>query len=766
MTEYRAFLDHKRIVDPATGLAIIPVLNPALFDFQRDIVAWALRRGRAAIFADCGMGKTPMQLEWARHVPGDVLILAPLAVAQQTVREGEKFGIPVHYCRSQDLTKPGINITNYEMLAHFDPLAFKGVVLDESSILKSYMGKTKRHLVKAFADTPFRLCCTATPAPNDHMELGNHAEFLGVMPSNEMLSRWFINDSMAAGDYRLKAHGERDFWRWVASWAVALRKPSDVGDYDDEAFKLPPLSVRVATIAAPAPEGYLFHVGATLSATEIHKEKRSSAVARAEAVASFARERADDKCLLWCDTNYEADAVRASLPEAIDARGTDPAETKERKLLGFAEGDIRVLVTKPSVAGFGMNFQRCHRIAFVGLSYSFEAEYQAIRRVWRFGQQHPVECLIVESEAEKGIRGVVERKIADHEKMQESMILQMKEWQRMGERTLVDAPAPKSSEGRNWTLWNGDCVDVLRDKIADASLDFSIFSPPFSNLYIYSDSIADMGNSADHDEFFGHMSYMIAELYRATVNGRLCAVHCKDLPAYKGRDGAAGLIDFPGMCIRAFERGGWQYHSRVTIWKDPVTEMQRTKNHGLLHKQLCKDSAASRQGMADYLIVFRKWDGEEFPKPVHGPSHRIRFSEFVGDEPPQISPNEEDYERVYSIQVWQRYASPVWFDVQQQRVLQGSKYATSEDDERHICPLQLDVIERAIHLWTNKDDVVFSPFAGIGSEGYTALKMKRRFIGCELKESYCRQAEANLREAEKILSQDLFDRAETAVTAA
>jgi hypothetical protein len=256
-----------------------------------------------------------------------------------------------------------------------------------------------------------------------------------------------------------------------------------------------------------------------------------------------------------------------------------------------------------------------------------------------------------------------------------------------------------------------------------------------------------MGNSNDHAEFFVHFRYLISELFRATVNGRLCAVHCKELPAYKGRDGAAGLIDFPGMIIRAFEDEGWQFHSRVTIWKDPVTEMQRTKNHGLLHKQLCKDSSASRQGMADYLIVFRKWDGDDFARPVHGPSPEVRFdtsSGYVGEQGPENVRSERDH----SIQVWQRYASPVWFDIRQQNVLRRDG-ARDDEDEKHICPLQLDVIERAVHLWTNRGDIVFSPFAGIGSEGFVSVKMGRRFVGAELKRSYFDQAVKNLSRAKQ-----------------
>jgi len=750
--DYLEFLKSKNATDQSTGFEPSEI-NPMLFDFQGAIVGWACKRGRAAIFADCGLGKTPMQLEWAKQAPCNVLILAPLAVTGQTIREAEKFGIgDISHARNADEVKSKITITNYESLHKFDLSKFEAVVLDESSILKSYMGKTKMLLLESFKDYPYRLCCTATPAPNDHMELGNHSAFLGVMPSNEMISRWFINDSMHAGSYRLKDHGKRDYWRWVSSWAVSLRQPSDIGDYPDEGFALPELKISTNTIDAAPPEGYLFNTGTTLSATEIHQVKRGSAKDRAREAALFAN-ASDDQCLIWCDTNYEADEVMKCLPDAVEVRGDHPDAMKEKSLLGFASGDFKVLVTKPSIAGFGMNFQRCHRVVFIGLSYSFENLYQALRRVYRFGQLYPVEGMIIESEAEEGIRNVIMQKIGKHKEMQDEMCGSMKEFQVMKRRELTPLPIANKASGPGWELWNGDCVDVMSKHVPDESIDFSIFSPPFANLYIYSDSIADMGNCADNSEFFGQMDFLIEQLFRATVNGRLCAVHCKDLPAYMGRDGSAGLKDFPGEIIKAFERRGWQYHSRVTIWKDPVTEMQRTKNHGLLHKQLCKDSAASRMGMADYLIAFRKWDGAIFPKPVHGPSNLIRFTDYIGEEGPENARTDRDF----SIQVWQRYASPVWFDIKQQRVLQGSRNATCEEDEKHICPLQLDVIERAIHLWSNPGDVVFSPFAGIGSEGYCSVKMQRRFVGIELKESYWRQAIRNIEMAQSKKDQATLD---------
>jgi DNA modification methylase len=283
--------------------------------------------------------------------------------------------------------------------------------------------------------------------------------------------------------------------------------------------------------------------------------------------------------------------------------------------------------------------------------------------------------------------------------------------------------------GTDWAVYQGDCVQTLQG-LPDSSVHLTISSPPFSNLYIYSDSLADMGNSKDHEEFFAHMDYLIAELLRVTKPGRLCCMHCKDLPLYMSRDDTAGLYDFPGDLVRHFVEGGWTFHSRITIWKDPVTEMQRTKNHGLLHKNFAVRSEVCRQGMADYVLVFRAWKGEIPDKQI---AHTPTPGAFIGEQPPTHWRNERDY----SIQVWQRYASPVWFDINQQRVLPYAQ-ARGNDDERHLCPLQMDVIERCLWLWSNAGEVILDPFSGIGSVGYCALQQQRRFIGCELKADYVR----------------------------
>jgi DNA modification methylase len=723
-------------------------IHESLFPFQRHIVRWACRKGRAAIFADTGLGKTRMLLEWARLMGQRTIVFAPLAVGKQIVKEAAKIGIDALFCQSESEATGQINVTNYESLHKFDASAYRAVVLDESSILKTYTGKTKQLLCKSFAETPYRLACTATPAPNDHIELGNHADFLGVLGSNEMLARWFTNDSMNAGQYRLKHHARTDFWRWVNSWAMSVTMPSDIGDFSDEGYVLPTLNLQVHNVDVDydmTPE-HGFFGRAHLNATELHKELRRTAPTRAAAVAGLVNE-SHEQWLVWCNSNYEADALTELIPDAVEVRGNDSIEKREAAFDGFTAGAVRVLVTKPSIAGFGLNWQHCRNAAFVGLSYSYEALYQAIRRSWRFGQTREVNCHIYVATTEGAVRGAIERKQKEHASMKEEMRAAARN--REEAATGYSYSEQDATEGPGWKMNLGDCVDVARS-MPDNCVGLTVHSPPFANLYIYSDDIRDMGNTADEAEFIRQYEFIIREMHRITIPGRLCAVHCKDLPRYKGRDGAAGLYDFPGDIVRAFERCGWQFHSRVTIWKCPVTEVNRTNNHGLLYKQVKRDSAASRQGMADYVLVFRKWteEMEELAQPVTRDGER--FCGYVGTNPPDqsgvVMPDRSINERAYSIYVWQRYASPVWFDIDQTNVLPYQQ-AKDDADERHICPLQLDVIERCIDLWSNPEDLVFSPFAGVGSEGYCALKMGRRFEGAELKPSYYRQAVKNLQSA-------------------
>lgn len=427
MNEYAAFLARKALMLPPSGLTEIPPIHAGLFPHQRDSVEFALRRGRSALFLDTGLGKSRAQAEWARivaeHTGGDILILAPLAVAAQTVREAAEIGVGITHCREPEDARPGINITNYDRLDRFDCCRFAGVVLDESSILKSFDGSTKRLLVDRFRATPFRLACTATPAPNDHMELGNHAEFLGLMQANEMLQRWFINDtSTASQSWRLKGHAVESFWDWVASWAFCVSRPSDLG-YPDEGFALPELRLireMVETDRSVNTGGALFRMP-EMSATSYHAEKRMTIAERAARIAALIAAEPHEAWLVWCDTDYEADAIREAVPSLVEVRGSQSSDEKERRLLAFSDGASPHLLTKPKIAGHGMNWQHCARIAFAGLSFSYEQFYQAVRRCWRFGQTRPVHVHICMAETELALWDVISRKQNDHDVMKSAM---------------------------------------------------------------------------------------------------------------------------------------------------------------------------------------------------------------------------------------------------------------------------------------------------------------------------------------------------------
>lgn len=420
MTDYGAFIARKGAARDFDGIESAD-LAPHLFQFQRDLVRWALRRGRAALFADTGLGKTFMQIEWARHVStrGRVLILTPLAVAQQTVAEAAKVGVDARYSRHD--AGATIDVCNYDMLHTRDTSAYVGVVLDESSILKAFDGKTRTELIRSFADTPFRLCCTATPAPNDFTELGNHSEFLGIKPRMEMLAEYFVHDGGSTQDWRVKGHAVTPFWRWVATWGAVVKLPSDIG-YQDDGFILPPLRFHehVVSIGQEAAQraGMLFvPEAATLS--DQRAVRRATVGDRVQAATALAN--GHDPVIVWCELNDEADAAAGLIPGAVQVAGSDAADDKADRLVAFAEGRKRALVSKASICGWGLNWQHCNRMIFVGASHSYEQVYQAIRRCWRFGQTRPVDVHFIRSDADGAVVANFRRKEADAARMSAEM---------------------------------------------------------------------------------------------------------------------------------------------------------------------------------------------------------------------------------------------------------------------------------------------------------------------------------------------------------
>jgi hypothetical protein len=708
MKDYLKFLQQKQKTHIHSGFDIEDSeLNNNLFDFQRFIVKRALKAGKYAIFADCGLGKTLMQLSWAEQVVKKtnkpVLVLAPLAVVGQTKNEGIKFNINMGW----------IDVNNYEQLDNIDTSIYSGIVLDESSILKNYEGATKKNIIDKFQLTPYKLACTATPSPNDPMELGNHSEFLDIMSRNEMLAMYFVHDGGETAKWRLKKHATKLFYQFVGSWSIMLNKPQDIG-FSAKGYNLPKLNLIEEQIITPKRDnGSLFN-DAIISATNFNQELRLTKKERLDKVAEIVNSKTDENFIIWIKQNEEGEYLKTLLPDAIEVKGSDSDTWKESKLLGFANNEFRILITKTKIASFGMNYQNCRNQIFASLDFSFEGLYQAIRRSFRFGQKNEVNIYLITTDTMSNVKESINQKQKQFEIMQKEMS-EAVNVNLSGKKMKSASYDIREESNEFFTIKRGDSVQLITS-LPDESIGLSVFSPPFAELYTYSNHIEDMGNSKDYNEFLTQFGYLVKELYRVMMQGRNVAVHCMDLPIQKGKEGFIGLRDFSGMILKGFQDAGFIYASRVTIWKDPVVEMQRTKALGLLHKQVKKDSTMSRVGIPDYIMIFRK-DGER--------SNPVTNTEL-------------------SVDLWQKYASPVWMDINYGNTLQGYRNGRDENDEKHICPLQLDTIERLIHLYSNKGDIIFTPFMGIGSEVYQAVKMDRKGYGFELKESYYDLAKKNL----------------------
>lgn len=1092
--DYSTFLASKRLTDPPSGLDVpIEALSDVLYPFQRALVRWALRRGRAGLFAHTGLGKGLMLLEWAEHIPGPVLLLAPLAVTHQLVREAAgKFGRPLEYVRHPDQITQRIVVTNYDMIRNFYDHPFTGIVCDESSILKSISSKTREELLTHFTHIPYRLCCTATPAPNDIAEIGNHclpfhsfivtregnreigdivkkrdpvevlslengklvwrhvtnwmkhknpeglwriqwgrcgrgatllstpghpvltqagwlpaqeikpgdevavaipswspeqeeiiyatllgdswlrvygkgwpslischakpqwgyldwladaldtkafdvamrpggiirgrqihgqpqrrirtkqspnlwhilrlaypegkkqvtrrwlnkigplglavwamddgttrtiantrearlctckrgphrkaclvrgsretvkgyhfvfhtdgftlherdiittwlkerfnlhatpnknskrnviiltrestrllrriiepylrlgdhekewlhplishepkecmtwlpvisscpepkntktgsaydievegahnfvmasglvvhnSEFLGVMKRTDMLSTFFVHDDTG---WRLRGHAATAFYRWMASWSMALRAPEDVG-FDGAAFRLPPLTIKTHVVqTAYRREGELLPSVGLKGITDRSRVRQGTVDARVAVAADLARQ-AEGQVVCWCGLNQESTALTNALAEesVVEVSGSQALAVKETRLLGFLDGTTQILISKAKIAGHGLNMQNAHTAIFVGLNDSWETWFQTIRRLWRYGQTQEVTVHLVISDHEQPIFDNIQRKEKQAERMVGNMIEHMHTYEQeaLQETASATAAAPnKHYQGPGWDLYHSDCVEGLQE-VADDSVGLSVFSPPFLALYQYSPTERDLGNSQNAATFFSHFHYVADELLRVTTPGRHVAMHVSQVPAMLIRDGWIGLKDFRGEMTRHMVDWGWVYHGEVVIWKNPQAQAIRIHAKGLAFGQLRKDASWMRPALADYVLLFRK-PGEN-PAPI--------LPELTNDE-------------------WIQWASPVWMDIRETDTLNAAE-AREDADDRHICPLQLGVIERCIRLWSNPGETILDPFSGIGSTGFVALQQDRRFVGCELKGSYVATAMKNL----------------------
>jgi len=702
--DYQTFLKGKQKSHVLSGFDVDEnELNASMFPFQKFIVKRALKAGKYAIFADCGLGKTLMQLSWAEcvfnHTNKPVLILAPLAVKGQTLKEAAKFNVNIK----------GIEINNYEQLDNIDCSKYSGIVLDESSILKNYSGAYKTLILKLFEKTPYKLACTATPSPNDELEIGNHAEFLSVMTSQDMRAIYFTTDKeLIKGDkYRLKKYAEKEFYQWVSSWAVMISKPSDLG-FNDSNYSLPALNyIEKKIITENRDNGLLFN-SVSVSATNFNDELRITKAERLSQVADIVN-ASKENFIIWIKQNEEGEYLRKLIPDSVEVKGSDTIEYKENNLLGFAENKFRVLITKSKIAQFGLNYQNCNNQIFASLDFSFESLYQSIRRSHRFGQKKTVNIYLITTDTMQNVINSIQDKESKFIKMQDEMRMailantkkEVKDYQR------------KNATGEGWELVLGDCVDEVA-KLDDNSIDYSFFSPPFGALYVFSNNPKDMSNVKNNDEFLQHFKYLISDMFRVIKPGRLVSIHMMQSTTLLGRDGFYSIVDFRGDLIRLFQDCGFYFHAENMIRKDPKTAAIRTKNRQLMWGTTKKDSSIVRPGLADYILTFKK-PGENLV-PIQ---NNIPF------------------------ELWCKIAEPVWIDVQEGDTL-DYRDARANDDERHITPTQLQPIEWCYNMWCNKGELVLSPFSGVASEGYVALKTGRKYLGIELKESYYDLAKKNL----------------------
>ena len=745
---YKDFLKEKKYkINPIGKDISLSEINKKLFQFQKDIVRWAVARGRCAIFLDTGLGKTFIQLEWARLLGGNTLIIAPLSVARQTVREGKKIDININYVRDMNDIKEGINITNYEIADKFDEKIFDCIVLDESSILKSVSGKIRKLLTEKFKNIKYRLCCTATPAPNDYIELGNHTEFLGICTRQEMLAMFFINankehtyevngklhikkgSNKGGQEWRLKHHAEESFFEWMSKWSLTMLYPSDLG-YDDEKFKLPELKIHP-----------IFIKGEYVSKDKLFFDGLHGLKDRADIRKDMSKEKINiikdivnkngQQWIVWCGLDIESSLSKTNLKNCKEIKGSDDYDYKSSTFEEFQDGKFKTLITKPKIGGFGMNFQNASNMVFYGINDSWEIYYQAIRRCWRFGQNKEVNVYIVISEQEREILDNIKRKDLQAKRLKIKMVDKLKDLEK-GEINNMEIEIERYNtniiKGKKYTAVLGDSCEELK-KIKENSIDLSVYSPPFMDLFVYSNSNRDLGNCKNKEEFYRHYEFIVKEILRITKDGRLSCVHTSDIPAMANRDGYIGLKDFPGEVLRLHEKCGWKFIGRCFIQKNPQAQAIRVKSKSLLFVQLNKDSSHSRPALVDQILIFRK-NGE----------NKVPITPVKNGE--------------MNNEIWIKWAHGIWTDINETNTLRYYQ-ARAKDDEKHVCPLQLETIERCIKLYSNPNELILSPFMGIGSEIYTALKLKRRGYGIELKESYYNTAIKNLKYIES-MNMELF----------
>ncbi len=823
---YRQFLERKVKMAAPVGFPVIDSdIHPMLKPHQRAAVRWACEGGRRALFEAFGLGKSMQQMEVLRlarkHAGGATLIVVPLGVRQEFRRDGEKLGIATRFIRSSAEIDPafdGIHLTNYESVrdGKLDPNLFTAASLDEASVLRSFGSKTYQTFLTLFQKVRYRFVATATPSPNRYKELIHYAGFLDVMDTGQALTRWFKRDSTQANNLTLYPHKEREFWLWVASWALFLQRPSDLG-FSDEGYELPPITVHYVEVpvdhgtagADRDGQGNLFR-DAALGMTNAAREKRDTLPARVAAVRGVLDQHPDSHWLVWHDLEAERHALQAAIPDAVSIYGEQDLDEREQAVIDFSEGRTRILSAKPVIAGSGCNFQRhCHRAVYAGIGFKFNDFIQSLHRIQRFLQTRPVEVWIVYAESEREVLATLKSKWTRHITMVDKMSEIIREYglsHAAMSQVLQRAIGVQRIEarGKDWLVANNDCVAETRD-MGDNSVDLIVTSIPFANHYEYSPSYNDFGHTDDNAHFWAQMDFLTPELLRVLKPGRIACIHVKDRIQFGAVTGAGvpTVSPFHAEAIFHYRTHGFDYMGLITVVTDVVRENNQTYRLGW--SEQCKDATKMGVGSPEYIVLLHKPQSDRArgyaDEPVRkeksaytrarwqvdahafwrSSGQRLMDPAEMASLPPDILTklftqyslaNIYDFEHHVRVgeELEARGALPatfmslapgshhpdVWHDINRMLTLNGAQ--TRKGLENHICPLQFDIVDRLIERFSNPGELVFDPFGGLFTVPFRALKRGRRGRAVELSTTYFLDGVKYLEAAERELSMpSLFD---------
>jgi DNA modification methylase len=821
---YEEFLATKFKFSQANGFDVPnEAINPWLKPHCRDIVRWAIKGGRRAIFASFGLHKTSMQLELmsliGQHEVGRRLIIAPFTPIEEFIEEAGKMGLAIEFVQStSQVSGDGIYITNYESVrdGKLDVSLFMAVSLDEASVLRSYGSKTYQEFLTLFGDVKYRFVATATPSPNRHKELIHYAGFLGIMDTGQALTRFFQRDSSQANNLTLYPHMEAEFYVWLHSWAIFIQKPSDLG-YSDDGYDLPALEVRYHEVSVKNIGGKVDRDGqiqlvndAALGLKDAAEEKRKSIPERVAKVVDIVSADPHDHFIIWHDLEDERHAIREALPHSNAVYGSQDMEERSFLLRAFRDGKISLLSTKPVIAGSGGNFQRhCHREIFSGIGYKFNDFIQAIYRVQRFGQEHPVIIDIIYTETERAVLGELKRKWDEDTELRKRMseIIRKHGLSTTGleeelRRTIGVTRVVEN--GAHFEVALNDCCDET-ERMEENSVDLIHTSIPFGNHYEYSASYNDFGHNEDNAAFFRQMDYLTPQLLRVLRPGRVAAIHVKDRIRFGNVTGYGmpSVDPFHSDCIVHYRKHGFIYMGMITVVTDVVRENNQTYRLGW--SEQCKDGTKMGVGSPEYILLFRKLPTDlskayadvrvEKTKAVYTrarwqtDAHAFWRSSgnrlLSPDEMAQLPPDQigAAYERASLEVVYNHedhvalgetldtkgalpatfmslapgsHDEDVWHDVNRMLTLNGAQ--TQRGLANHICPLQFDIVDRIIRRYTNEGEVVYDPFGGLMTVPYRAIKLGRRGKAAELNPEYFRDGLRYLRAAEREIDvPTLFD---------